>query len=125
MITANLDFAEWSSVFGDAKMTTAKRQTLADLFGAQPNALTFDRRGKRLFVCNGTQNAVAVVALAAPMLPSVVAGLAGRMRPEAAVALAVVLAVALVPLWPGLPVDAAVSAVCLGAALAVAPMASS
>jgi len=37
------------------------RQTPADLFGAQPNALTFDRRGKRLYVCNGTQNAVAVV----------------------------------------------------------------
>ena len=37
------------------------RLTPADLFGAQPNALTFDRRGRRLFVCNGTQNAVAVV----------------------------------------------------------------
>ena len=37
------------------------RQTAADLFGAQPNALAFDRSGKRLFVCNGTQNAVAVV----------------------------------------------------------------
>lgn len=37
------------------------RQTPADLFGAQPNALAFDRTGKRLFVCNGTQNAVAVV----------------------------------------------------------------
>ena len=37
------------------------RQTPADLFGAQPNALAFDRRGKRLFVCNGTQNALAVV----------------------------------------------------------------
>jgi len=36
------------------------RQTPADLFGAQPNALAFDRSGKRLFVCNGTQNAVAV-----------------------------------------------------------------
>ena len=37
------------------------RQTAADLFGAQPNALAFDRSGKRIFVCNGTQNAVAVV----------------------------------------------------------------
>ena len=37
------------------------RQTPADLFGAQPNALAFDRSGKRLYVCNGTQNAVAVV----------------------------------------------------------------
>ncbi|MBI5387661.1 MAG: beta-propeller fold lactonase family protein [Verrucomicrobia bacterium] len=37
------------------------RQTPADLFGAQPNALAFDRSGKRLFVGNGTQNAVAVV----------------------------------------------------------------
>jgi DNA-binding beta-propeller fold protein YncE len=38
------------------------RQTPADLFGAQPNALAFDESGKRLYVCNGTQNAVAVVA---------------------------------------------------------------
>jgi len=37
------------------------RQKPSDLFGAQPNALCFDRKGKRLFVCNGTQNAVAVV----------------------------------------------------------------
>jgi DNA-binding beta-propeller fold protein YncE len=37
------------------------RQTPADLFGAQPNALTFDAPGKKLFVCNGTQNAVAVI----------------------------------------------------------------
>ena len=35
-----------------------------DLFGASPNALVFDDTGKRLFVCNGTQNAVAVVAFA-------------------------------------------------------------
>ncbi len=32
-----------------------------DLFGASPNALTFDRAGKILYVCHGTQNAVAVV----------------------------------------------------------------
>jgi len=37
------------------------RQTPADLFGAQPNALAFDRTGRRLYVCNGTQNAVAVI----------------------------------------------------------------
>ncbi len=37
------------------------RQTPADLFGAQPNALTFDPSGERLYVCNGTQNAVAVI----------------------------------------------------------------
>ena len=40
--------------------TICARQNPADLFGAQPNALTFDKWGKRLFVCNGTQNAVAV-----------------------------------------------------------------
>ena len=33
-----------------------------DLFGASPNALAFDPSGKRLYVCNGTQNAVAVIA---------------------------------------------------------------
>ena len=33
----------------------------ADLFGASPNALAFDRLGGRLFVANGTQNAVAVI----------------------------------------------------------------
>lgn len=40
--------------------TLCARQNPADLFGAQPDALAFDRRGKKLFVCNGTQNAVAV-----------------------------------------------------------------
>ncbi|MBM3295320.1 MAG: phosphoesterase, partial [Candidatus Aminicenantes bacterium] len=33
----------------------------ADLFGASPNALAFDRRGEFLFVANGTQNAVGVI----------------------------------------------------------------
>ena len=42
--------------------TICARQNPADLFGAQPNALAFDHSGKRLFVCNGTQNAVAVFA---------------------------------------------------------------
>jgi len=32
-----------------------------DLFGASPNALTFDQSGKVLYVCNGTQNAVVVL----------------------------------------------------------------
>ena len=32
----------------------------ADLFGASPNALVFDQSGRRLYVANGTQNAVAV-----------------------------------------------------------------
>jgi len=40
--------------------TICARQNPADLFGAQPNALAFDKRGRTLFVCNGTQNAVAV-----------------------------------------------------------------
>ncbi len=33
----------------------------SDLFGASPNALAFDPSGKRLYVANGTQNAVAIV----------------------------------------------------------------
>jgi YVTN family beta-propeller protein len=41
--------------------TICTRHDPADLFGAQPNALTFDKTGGRLFVCNGTQNAVAVI----------------------------------------------------------------
>lgn len=32
-----------------------------DFFGASPNALTFDESGRVLYVCHGTQNAVAVV----------------------------------------------------------------
>lgn len=38
------------------------RQNPGDLFGAQPTALAFDKSGKKLFVCNGTQNAIAVIA---------------------------------------------------------------
>lgn len=41
--------------------TISVRQNPGDPFGAQPNALAFGRSGKWLFVCNGTQNAVAVV----------------------------------------------------------------
>ncbi|QEH38136.1 Phosphoesterase family protein [Aquisphaera giovannonii] len=33
----------------------------SDLFGASPNALAFDDAGKRLYVANGSQNAVAVL----------------------------------------------------------------
>ncbi|MGH7977815.1 MAG: bifunctional YncE family protein/alkaline phosphatase family protein [Limisphaerales bacterium] len=40
--------------------TICARRNPADLFGAQPDALAFDKRGRTLFVCNGTQNAVAV-----------------------------------------------------------------
>jgi YVTN family beta-propeller protein len=40
--------------------TVCARQNPADLFGAQPNALAFDKSGGKLYVCNGTQNAVAV-----------------------------------------------------------------
>ncbi len=46
--------------------TIYARQNPADLFGAQPDALAFDKRGKKLFVCNGTQNAVAVVKFGPP-----------------------------------------------------------
>jgi len=38
------------------------RQRPDDLFGAQPTALAFDASGKTLYVCNGTQNAIAVIA---------------------------------------------------------------
>jgi YVTN family beta-propeller protein len=37
------------------------KQNPADLFGASPNALAFDRKGQSLYVANGTQNAIAVV----------------------------------------------------------------
>jgi YVTN family beta-propeller protein len=40
------------------------RQKPSDLFGASPNALAFDGSGRKLYVCNGTQNAVAVITFA-------------------------------------------------------------
>ncbi len=40
--------------------TICARQNPGDLFGAQPDALAFDRSGKKLYVANATQNAVAV-----------------------------------------------------------------
>jgi DNA-binding beta-propeller fold protein YncE len=45
---------------GHVVETFSARQNPADLFGAQPNALAFDETGRNLFVCNGTQNAIAV-----------------------------------------------------------------
>jgi len=51
------------------------RQTPADLFGAQPNALAFDPASHRLYVCNGTQNAVAVIRFDPEHKASKVAGL--------------------------------------------------
>jgi YVTN family beta-propeller protein len=43
--------------------TICARQNPGDPFGAQPNALAFDASGDTLYVCNGTQNAVAVFQL--------------------------------------------------------------
>ena len=40
--------------------TFCARQNPGDLFGANPTALAFDASGRKLFVCNGTQNAVGV-----------------------------------------------------------------
>ena len=42
--------------------TIPVRWQAQDLFGASPNALAMDAEGKTLYVCNGTQNAVAVIA---------------------------------------------------------------
>ncbi|MBN1124451.1 MAG: beta-propeller fold lactonase family protein [Sedimentisphaerales bacterium] len=41
--------------------TIWSKSSPADLFGASPNALTFDPQGTRLYVANGTQNAIAVI----------------------------------------------------------------
>jgi len=47
---------------GDVVETVWTKRTPADLFGAAPNALAFAPDGSRLYVCNGSQNAVAVLA---------------------------------------------------------------
>ncbi len=47
----------------------------ADLFSATPNALAFDKSGKRLFVCNATQNAVGVILFDAADKESTLLGL--------------------------------------------------
>lgn len=41
--------------------TFSLRWAKGDPFGANPNALTFSADGRTLYVCNGTQNAIAVV----------------------------------------------------------------
>src|SRR5439155_22286149 len=46
---------------GQIVETIWARRNPADLFGAQPDALAFDKSGKKLFACNATQNAVAVI----------------------------------------------------------------
>ena len=47
---------------GDLVDTVWTKRTPADLFGASPDALAFDPDGSRLYVCNASQNAVAVIA---------------------------------------------------------------
>jgi YVTN family beta-propeller protein len=46
---------------GDVVETVWTKRTPAELFGAAPNALVFAPDGSRLYVCNGSQNAVAVL----------------------------------------------------------------
>lgn len=41
--------------------TISLRWHANDIFGASPNALTFDARGENLYVCNGSQNAVVAI----------------------------------------------------------------
>jgi YVTN family beta-propeller protein len=53
--------------------TISLRWQVSDFFGASPNALTFDVSGRTLYVCNGTQNAVAVIAFNPPH--SLIAGM--------------------------------------------------
>jgi len=45
------------------------KQSPADLFGASPNGLCFSPDGERLYVANGTQNAVAVIEFEPPEAP--------------------------------------------------------
>ena len=46
---------------GDVLDTAWTKRTPADIYGAMPNALAFSSDGERLYVCNGAQNAVAVM----------------------------------------------------------------
>ncbi len=47
---------------GDLVETVWAKRTPAELYSAMPNGLSFDREGERLYVTNGAQNAVAVLA---------------------------------------------------------------
>jgi YVTN family beta-propeller protein len=50
-----------STAHDEIAETISARWQPQDLFGASPNALTFDKSGGTLYVCNGSQNAVAVI----------------------------------------------------------------
>ena len=47
---------------GEVVETVWTKRTPAELFGAMPTALSFSADGRRLYVCNSAQNAVAVMA---------------------------------------------------------------
>ncbi|AMV38753.1 beta-propeller fold lactonase family protein [Planctomyces sp. SH-PL62] len=58
---AGSDHLSLIDVAGEAVVETVWTKIKpSDLFGASPNALAFEDSGRRLFVANGTQNAVAV-----------------------------------------------------------------
>ncbi|HTR41383.1 MAG TPA: bifunctional YncE family protein/alkaline phosphatase family protein [Pseudomonadales bacterium] len=60
---ANSDTVSVISTATDKVMETIPvRWQSQDLFGASPNALAMDHSGKTLYVCDGTQNAVSVIA---------------------------------------------------------------
>ncbi len=64
---ANSDTVSVISTASDKVVQTIPvRWQAQDLFGASPNALAMDDSGKTLYVCNGTQNAVAVIAFHPP-----------------------------------------------------------
>ena len=63
VVNANSDTVSVISTATDKVVETIPvRWQAQDLFGASPNALAMDPAGKRLYVCDGTQNAVAVIA---------------------------------------------------------------
>ena len=59
---AGSDHLSLIDVAGDRVVETVwAKSSPADLFGASPNAIAFDPSGQRLYVANGTQNAIAVL----------------------------------------------------------------